>query len=135
MTPMGATMDLEKAEARLPRWMLALAGAGTLGILVSAHVRFGAGFALGSGLGILNYLWLHNIVEALVNGGTVRPPKSALIKVFIRYPLMLAGVLLFYKSGWLPVGAILAGFFVPVGGVLMEATVLLFSGIKIKDEG
>ena len=80
MTRTTEMMDLDKAEARLPRRMLALAGVGTLGILLFARVRFGAGFAIGSGLGILNYIWLHNIVEALVNAGTVRPPKSALFQ-------------------------------------------------------
>ncbi|HTS68784.1 MAG TPA: ATP synthase subunit I [Terriglobia bacterium] len=123
-------MDLTQAEARLPRWMLFLACAVTLALLLSLHVRLGAGFAVGSGLGILNYLWLHSIVEALVNAGTARPPKSALAKVIVRYPLMFAGVYLFYKAGWLPFKAILAGLFVPVGGVLIEALVLLRDGWK-----
>jgi hypothetical protein len=130
MTQTNPMMDPAQAEARLPRWMLALAGAGTLGILLSTHVRFGAGFAVGSGLAILNYLWLHHIVEALVNAGRVRPAKTVLAKVFVRYPLMFAGVYLFYKSGWLPFTAILAGFFVPVGGVLIEALVQLRDGWK-----
>src|SRR5208282_752900 len=128
MTQTSPATDLAQAEARLPRWMFALAGAGTIGILLSTHVRFGAGFAVGSGLGILNYLWLHNIVEALVNAGTVRPPRTVLAKVFVRYPLMFAGVYIFYKSGWLPFTGILAGFFVPLGGVLIEAFVLLRDG-------
>ena len=123
-----ATTDLGRAEARLPRWMLAIAGVGTLGILLSARLRFGVGFAVGSGLGILNYLWLHNIVEALANAGTVRPPKSVLAKVLVRYPLMFAGVYLFYKSGLLPFTAILAGLFVPVGGVLIESVLLIRDG-------
>ena len=110
--------------------MAGLAAAGTLGFLLSAHMRFAAGFAVGSGLAILNYFWLHQIVEALVNAGRVRPPKSALAKVFVRYPLMFAGVYLFYKSGWLPFTAILAGLFVPVGGVLIGALVLLRDGWK-----
>ncbi len=126
-------MDLERAEARLPRWMTALAAAGTLGILASAHLRFAAGFALGAALGILNYLWLHHIVEALVNAGTVRPPKTALAKVVVRYPLLLAAVYLFYMSRWLPFTAILAGLFVPVGGVLVEALALLHDGWKNTD--
>jgi len=130
MPQTNSTMDLEQAEARLPRWMLGLAGAGTIGILLSAHLRFGAGFAVGSGLGIVNYLWLHNIVEALVNSGKVRPAKTVLAKVFVRYPLMFAGVYLFYRSGWLPFTAVLAGLFVPVGGVLMEAFALLRDGWK-----
>jgi len=130
MTEANATMDLVQAEARLPRWMFALGGAGTLGIMLSSHLRFGAGFAVGSGLGILNYLWLHHIVEVLVNAGRVRPPKTALAKVFVRYPLMFAGVYLFYRSGWLPFTSILAGFFVPVGGVLIESVLLLRDGWK-----
>lgn len=105
--------------------MLILAALVTLGMVVSAHLRFGVGFAVGSGLGILNYLWLHQIVGALVNAGRVRPSKSALAKVFIRYPLVLVTVFSFYKLGWLPFTAILAGLFVPVGGVLCEAILLL----------
>ena len=124
------TMGWEQAEARLPRWMLVLAAAGTVAILCSTHVRFGAGFAIGAGLGILNYLWLHHIVEALVKAGRVRPPKSALLKVFVRYPLMFAGVYLFYKSGWLPFTGVLAGLFVPVGAVLIEAMLLLREGFR-----
>lgn len=123
-------MDRERAEARMPRWMLALAIAGTLGIGASAHLRFALGFAVGAALGILNYFWLHSIVEALVNAGTVRPPKSALAKVIIRYPLLFAGVYLFYRSGWLPFTGVLAGFFVPVAGVLIEALAFLCSAWK-----
>lgn len=130
MIPTNIPMDLAQAEARLPRWMLALAGVGTLGILLSTHVRFGAGFAIGSGLGILNYLWLHHIVETLVNAGRMRPAKTTLAKMILRYPLMFASVYLFYKSGWLPFTAILAGFFVPVGGVLIESVILLHDGWK-----
>ncbi len=126
-------MDLERVEARLPRWMAALATAGTLGIVATAHLRFAAGFALGATLGILNYFWLHQIVEALVNAGTVRPPKTALAKVIVRYPLLLAAVYLFYMSGGLPFTAILAGLFVPVCGVLVEALALLRDGWKNTD--
>lgn len=105
--------------------MAALAVAGTAGLLLSAHVRFGVGFATGAIIAILNYLWLHQIVVALVNAGTAKPPKTALAKVVLRYPLLAASVYLFYKTGWLPFTAVLAGFFVPVGGVLVEAITLL----------
>lgn len=130
MMQMNVAVDTDQAELRLPRWMFVVAGAGTLGIVLSTHVRFAAGFAVGSGLGILNYFWLHHVVEALVNAGRVRPPKTALAKVFVRYPLMFIGVYFFYKSGWLPFTAILAGFFVPVAGVLIESVVLLLDGWK-----
>ena len=120
--------DLAQAEARLPRWMAGIAAFGTTGILLAGHVRFSAGFALGSALAILNYFWLHQAVEALMSAGEARPSRWVIAKLFIRYPLAFAGVYLFYKTGWLPFTAILAGFFVPVGGVLIEAVVLLRDG-------
>jgi hypothetical protein len=123
-------MDLAQTEARLPRWMVGLACAVTMGVLLSGYARFSAGFALGSALAILNYFWLHQAVEALTSAGEVRPPKRVLAKFFVRYPLAFAAVYLFYRTGWLPATAILAGLFVPVGGVLIEAVVLLRDGFK-----
>jgi hypothetical protein len=121
-------LDLTQAEARLPRWMAGLAGVIGVGLLLSGRARFGAGFTLGSGLAILNYLWLHQAVKALMSAGEARPARKVLVKFFLRYPLAFAGVYLFYKTGWLPVTAILAGLFVPVGGVLIEAVTLLRAG-------
>jgi len=125
MTQTSTRFDLAHSEARLPRWMLWVASAGTLGILLSTHVRLSAGFAVGSGLAILSYFWLHSTVEALVNAGQVRPPKRVMAKVLVRYPLMAACIFAFYKTGWLPLTGILAGFFVPVVGVLIESIILL----------
>ena len=130
MTQTDLTMDLTQAEARLPRWMLALAGAGTMGILLSTHVRFGAGFAVGAGLGILNYLWLHQAVDVMMSGGRARPSATVLAKMLVRYPLAFGVVYLFYKTGWLPFQAILAGLFVPLGGVLIESIALIHGALK-----
>jgi len=35
--------------------------------------------------------------------------------------LTFLGIYLFYKTGWLPFAGILAGMFVPVAGVILEA--------------
>jgi len=130
MAPTNPAMDLMQAEMRLPRWMLALAGVGTLGILLSLHVRLGMGFAVGAGLGILNYLWLHQAVEALMSAGQLRPSKAVLAKMLIRYPLAFGVIYLFYMTAWLPFQAILAGLFVPLGGALVESIVLIREGLK-----
>jgi len=65
-----------------------------------------------------------------MSAGQARPARRVLAKFFLRYPLAFAGVYLFYKTGWLPVEAILAGLFVPVGGVLIEAMAVLRAGWK-----
>ena len=130
--PMIPAMGLTQAEARLPRWMLALAVAGTLGLLLSTRVRFGAGFAVGAGLGILNYLWLHQAVEAMMSAGRVYPSKMVFVKIVLRYPFAFGAVYLFYATGWLPFHAILVGLFVPLGGVMVESVALIREGLKVQ---
>jgi hypothetical protein len=122
------TIDLARAEARLPRWMLGLGAAGMLAASVIEGPRFAAGLALGAALAILNYYWLHEAISTLLAGGEARVPRLVVAKFALRYPLAIAGLYLLYKTGWLPFAAILAGLFVPVAGVLMEAVVQLFAG-------
>lgn len=128
-----AATDLARAEARLPRWMASCAGVGLLATLVSGRATFAAGFALGSVLAILNYYWLHQAVAALMTAGQSRPSKWVVAKLLVRYPLAFAAVWVFYKTGWLPFTAILAGLFVPVAGVLIEAAVQIREGFFTTD--
>jgi hypothetical protein len=98
-------------------------------ILLYRQFTIAVGFVLGAALGILNYYWLHEAVEALVEAGQSRIPKSVVAKFLIRYPLAFGLVLVFFKTGWLPPMAILAGLFVPVAGVLIEAIIQLGAGL------
>ncbi len=124
------TTDLARAEARLPRWMMGCAFAVTLTVLSRGHVRLAAGFVTGAALAMLNYYWLHQAVENVFIAGHARVPKRAAIKFALRYPLAFAGVYFFYRTGWLPWAAILAGLFVPVAGVLIEAVFQIREGLR-----
>ena len=99
---------------------------------VAAGVTRGLGFALGLSLGaalaILNYYWLHQAIETLMGAGQARVPRRVIAKFALRYPLAIGGLFLIYKTGWLPFTAIVAGLFVPVAGVLIEAIAQLCSG-------
>lgn len=110
--------------------MTGLAVAGTLVAGATEGMRFGAGLALGAALAILNYFWLHQAVAALFSAGRARVPASVIAKFALRYPLAIAGLYLLYKTGWLPFTAILAGLFVPVGGVLIEAIIQIRQGLR-----
>jgi len=121
--------ELARAEARMPRWMMLCGFLALIVILLCGQLRIAMGFALGAALGILNYYWLHEAVEALVNAGQSRIPKSVVAKFLIRYPVAFGLVLVFFKTGWLPPMAILAGLFVPVVGVLIEAIIQLGEGL------
>jgi hypothetical protein len=121
--------ELARAEARLPRWMMLCGFLALTVILLCGQLRIAMGFALGAAMGILNYYWLHEAVEALMKAGQSRIPKSVVAKFLIRYPVAFGLVLVVFKTGWLPPVAILSGLFVPVAGVLIEAIIQLGEGL------
>ncbi len=112
---------LESAEGRLPRWMAGFAVVGMVAALCLGDFRTAAGFGLGAGVAILAYSWLHKAVVALMNAGVERPSGWLLSKIFIRYPLILATIFIFYRENWLPLEAMVAGLFVPVAGAVAES--------------
>jgi hypothetical protein len=112
---------LEGAEARLPRWMAGFAAAGMLVAFLLGHARAAGGFGLGAAVAILGYSWLHKAVVGLMDAGRVRPSRSTLGKLLIRYPLAVVVIFLFYRENWLPFEALLMGLFVPMAGALAES--------------
>ena len=121
--------DLAQAEARLPRWMLLCGVVALIVMLLYRQVMIAVGFSLGAALGILNYYWLHEAVVAVSNAGQARIPRLLVAKFLIRYPLAFGVVIFFFKTRWLPPMAILAGLFVPVAGLLIEAIVQIGGGL------
>lgn len=126
-------LELARSEARLPRWMILIAVAGTAGLFIAGRARAGLGFAIGAFFGILNYYWLHESVEALAIAGRVRPPKRVIIKFAVRYPLAIAALYLFYRTRWLPFLAIIYGLLVPAGAILIESPFLIRDGLRSSD--
>ena len=122
-TETSEAMDLAQAEARLPRWMAACTVVVATLILAFGHVRFALGFAVGAFLAVLGYYWLHEVIEALMASNQSKPSRRVIAKFVVRYPLMFGVVFLFYKTGWLPTAAILAGLFVPAAGAMIEGAV------------
>jgi hypothetical protein len=124
------TSGLPGAEARLLRWMMLCAGAVVTVMLVRGLVSSAVGFALGAALAILSYCWLHDSVSALMSAAHARIPKTLIFKLLVRYPLAFGAVYVFYRTGWLPFTAVLAGLFVPVAGALIEAVIQVRDGFR-----
>jgi hypothetical protein len=125
-------LDFDRAQVRLPRWMIGIAIAATLAIVVSGHLRFAAAFAVGAILSVLNFRWLHEAISNLFAAGQTRVPRWVIAKFALRYPLAFAALYLFYKTGWLPLAGFFGGLFVPVGGVLIEACFQLREGFRVE---
>lgn len=99
---------------------MAVAAAGALVALLTRHGRLAGGFAVGATVGILAYAWLHQGVAAALDSGESRVPKRMVLKLAIRYPLALGVLYLFYRTGWLPFEAVVAGLLVPAAGAFIE---------------
>ena len=121
---------LERAEVRLPRWMAGIAAAATAIIFALGHMRAAAGFALGAGIAIIGYNWLHQIVVALVEQRGARPSRLLIGKLLIRYPLAVVTVFIFYREAWLPFEAVLAGLFIPAAGAIAESLYQISSAFR-----
>ncbi|HEV2351432.1 MAG TPA: ATP synthase subunit I [Terriglobia bacterium] len=122
--------ELVRAQARLPWVMVGLAAGVTISVTLAGHVLVGVGFTLGAALAILNFFWLHQAISVLFSSGATRPSRRVIAKFALRYPLAFGAVYLFYRTGWLPFPAILAGLFVPVGGVLIESLFQIWMGLR-----
>jgi len=120
--------DLARAEARMPRWMVAIALVVSLAALVAGSPRVALGFAVGALFGILNYLWLHETVVALMDAEKARVPKIVAFKMVVRYPLCWAVMFWFCKVHWSPALAVVSGLLVPGAGALIESLVLIAKG-------
>jgi hypothetical protein len=125
--------DLVRAEARMPRWMYAIALGGAMMTLLLGYPRAAVGFSIGALFGILNYFWIHQAVVALMNAEGARVPRSIVIKMLLRYPLCFAGMFWIYKTGWSPILAVVGGLLVPGAGVLTESLFLIGVGFR-RDE-
>ena len=120
---------LDSAVTRLPRWMVGVSVAGMLAALVAGHARWAFGFGVGSCVAILAYRWLHRAVAAALDVAVGRPPSGTMAKLLIRYPLLVGVVAFFYWTGWLSLGAVIGGLFVPLAGALIECVVLVGSSL------
>jgi hypothetical protein len=111
--------------------MLGVAVIGTGALLLAGHARQSVAFALGATLAIVNYYWLHQVVDTLLRATSASIPKLVLLKFCLRYPLAFAGIYLVYRTHWVPMPAMFAGLFVPVAGALVEAVVQIKNGFRI----
>lgn len=111
---------IRQIERRLLRWMIILAGLATLGIAVFMREKVAAGVAAGAAIAILGYVWLLDAMSRVLDRGEARLTMGLVIKLILRYPILLGALYLFYRTKWLPVGAVLAGLFIPLAGGVVE---------------
>ncbi|MCI0355164.1 MAG: hypothetical protein L0099_09010 [Acidobacteria bacterium] len=78
-------------------------------------------FALGGLLAYANYRWIVSIVDAMLAAGKAKVTKRTYVKLLLPLVLLAALVYVIFSRSLLPVTGILAGFFLLVVAVMLEA--------------
>ena len=120
--------DLSSGQIPGPLWMGMLTLGSGVVVLVYWGAATAAAFVLGAWGGILNYRWLHRAVYSVLEDPSKRVPKRLVIRILLRYPLVLGLILLLYWTQWLPVLGVIGGLFVPIAVLMVGSAVYLFTG-------
>jgi hypothetical protein len=118
---MNEVLDFERAAARIARNMVWIAALGVPSAWAARGWRWAAGFLLGAAISWVNYRWLKRMVEGL--GGT-RSPGG--FRLAVRYFLLAGGSYVILRYSSISVLAVLAGLFVLIVAVFVEAAFEIF---------
>ena len=113
------------AVTRIPRFMLALAGAFTFAAWLRFGWRVALGFACGCAIAYLNFHWLERVVSGLADRttqtGERRSSKGVVLRFLLRYFLMAVGAYVIFSVSPASLYGLFAGLFLPVAGIACEA--------------
>ena len=116
------------AERRIWRLQLLLAALGTAGAWWLAGWGGAAGFAVGAAVSSVNFLWLKQAVDAVVEKSGGRKQRLLVAKFVGRYALIgLAAYGILRYTAW-DIKALLAGLFLFVAAILAEIFLELLHG-------
>lgn len=129
---------LDRAYPRMVRISIILGVVGTVVALVMFQVAASVGFALGSAVTILNFVWLHRAAEALIgrmlSDGKTAGSRFRITLGFVgRYTLVgLIAYAIFESSAYAFYGFLMA-LPLPIVAAMCEAAYEAFSSVKDPD--
>jgi hypothetical protein len=114
------------AYSRILRLMVVIALLFTVGLWVVSGYRLALGFALGCAIAGLNFYWLKRAVSAFADRVTQaaegeKRSRGAATRFVLRYALIGVLAYVIFKSSVVSLSGLLAGLFLPVAAILLEA--------------
>jgi len=122
------------AYVRIIRFMLALGIVATIAVLVRFGLAVAAGFVVGCAIALMNFHWLKRVVGALADRATAtgerQSSKGVVLRFLLRYFLIALSAYAIFKISRGSLYGLLAGLFLPVGAILMEAIYELYAALR-----
>lgn len=121
-----ALTDSQAVERRVWRNILGVLAVAVLIAAVFAELPFILGLALGGGLALLNYRWLHSSLRAILGTGSTHAPPGTSMKFIVRWLLIATLGWAANRTGYFDAVGILAGLFAPAAAVMIEAAYVTY---------
>jgi len=118
---------------RIRNWMAVLAPV----LIAAGWLKFGlrpaVGFACGCAIAYLNFHWLKRVIAGFVDratgAATSESGRGIVFRFLLRYVLMAAGAYVILAVSPASLNGLLAGLFLPVGGIACEAVYELYAAL------
>lgn len=119
---------LARAERRVLQFTVACIVVALVAALLHWGIRAAAGVLAGGVLSLVNLYWIRTVADALVQRALeatepARKPgvRGGMVRAMMHFTLLAAVFYAIFISHFLPIGAVLTGFFAAVGGIILEA--------------
>ena len=113
------------AYARILRFMLALGIVAAITLWMRFGVAVAIGFAVGCAIAFVNFHWLKRVISALADRATATGERQSssgvVLRFLLRYFLIALAAYAIFKISRDSLYGLLAGLFLPVGAILIEA--------------
>lgn len=125
------------AYRRILRVMVVIGCALTVAIWIRAGYKLGVGFAIGCAIAGLNFYWMERSINAFAErviqpntDETASGSSRGGARFVLRYALLAAVAYVIFKSSLVSLSGLLAGLFLPVAAILVEAIYETFVALR-----
>ena len=125
---------LDRALARIRKFLLVLTGVGVLLCLVLFRWPAMAGFAVGAVVSYLNQRWLERAIEALGERITHQQSRerggAIVFRALLRYVLIAGGAYVIFNVSLVGLYGFLGGVCLPIAAIACEVAVEVFVSLR-----
>jgi len=125
---------LDRALARIRKFLLVLSGIGILACLAFFRWPVMAGFVVGAVISYLNQNWLERAIEALAeritNQQSTERGGAIVFRALLRYVLIAAGCYVIFNVSLAGLYGFLGGVCLPIAAIACEVAVEVFVTLR-----
>jgi len=125
---------LDRALPRIRKFMLALAGLGTVVCVVCFRWPVTAGFVAGAVVSLVNQIWLERAIDALGVRITTQESRERggliVLRALLRYVLIAGGAYVIFNVSLAGLYGFLGGVCLPIAAIACEVAVEVFVALR-----